>query len=228
MIHGLCDSTVLSNPNAYVQALHSEEFRKWVFSEKSGKLNKGRWRSDVFEGIHSDAPLDVEIGTGNGWGFQRQLNSHPDRLLVGLEIKFKPLMQSIRGALRSGSTNGRMVRYVGQQLHELFEEGEINDIHIYFPDPWTSPRKPSKRLTQKEVLSLWHKLQRPGSKVYFKTDSAEYFQWALRLMEKSSYQILNVSPNFYEGKNPDLKSMSFFEKLFVNEGRSIHYIELQN
>src|ERR1700692_907719 len=84
----------LPRPNVYTEALDGE-YSHIAFNEERAPLNKAKWRSDVFKAAN-EVPLDVEIGTGAGHHFSHYAYTHPKRLLVGLELKYKPLIQTIR------------------------------------------------------------------------------------------------------------------------------------
>ncbi len=167
----------LANQNAYTLALDNE-FKQFAFNEERTPLNKGKWRQEVFHAEDSK-PMDVEIGTGSGMHFADHANKYPDRLLVGLELKYKPLIQTIRRAHKDGLRNSAICRYHAFNLDLVFEKNEINNMYIHFPDPWVTPRKPKNRVVNRNILNLIYDMQRPGSFLEFKTDSREYFLWSL-------------------------------------------------
>ncbi|MCL4170972.1 UNVERIFIED_CONTAM: hypothetical protein GTU68_035507, partial [Idotea baltica] len=110
------------------------EFKDWSFDE-SAENNKGVWREKVFQ-CGEGMPMDLEIGTGNGTHFARLSESYPERKFIGLELKFKTLVQSIRRSLRAGCNNARMVKYRAEGVLDLFAPEELNNVYIHFPDPW--------------------------------------------------------------------------------------------
>ena len=71
-------------------------------------------------------------------------------------------------------------------------------------------------------------MQKPGSFLEFKTDSREYFLWALDEIKETKYQIEFQTLNLY-GSETIYKQNNFqttFEKIFVNQGIEINYIKL--
>jgi tRNA (guanine-N7-)-methyltransferase len=86
--------------------------------------------------------------SGTGYFFNQQALKYPERLLLGMELKYKPLVQTIRRAKRSGANNVAICRYHGFNIEELFEKNELDNVFIHFPDPWTSPKK-----TKESVLN---------------------------------------------------------------------------
>ncbi len=218
-------TSTLPKPNEYTLALEND-LRHVAFSEERAPSNKGQWRSVI--GIGAEMPLDVEIGTGNGLFFAHQSNHQPKRALVGLELKYKPLIQSIRRALRAGNRNVAIARFHAFNLDELFEPGEIHNVYIHFPDPWTSPKKPKNRLTNAWFLNMIHSLQAPGSFLHFKTDSREMFEWSLEEIKKTPYHVeyhtfdLHQSDSVWNEQN----FKTGFEKIFLSQGIQINFIRL--
>lgn len=215
----------LKKPNIYTTSLDGE-FSRFAFNEERAPLNKGKWRSEIFAADEAK-PMDVEIGTGNGFHFGHRATTVTDRLLVGLEIKYKPLVQSIRRAVKAGSTNAAICRYHAFNIADLFEKDEVNDIFIHFPDPWTSPKKPKNRVMNRAILELLHGLQRPGSKIEFKTDSREMFLWALKEIEQSPYEIEFQTLDLHKSEKAATNFVTFFEKIFLEEGIQINYALLK-
>ncbi len=211
-------------PNAYTLALDGE-FAHVAFNEERAPLNKGKWRSDVFKANES-MPMDLEIGTGAGHHFAYYTKENPDRLVVGLELKYKPLIQTIRRSVTGGSKNSAVARYHAFSVDELFAEGELNNVFIHFPDPWTSPKKPGNRVVNLRVLDWLYKLQRPGSHVDFKTDSRAYFLWALEEIKQSKFKVSYQTMNLHQSEFKDRNFVTGFEKIFVKQGLEINYIRL--
>ncbi|QDK39598.1 tRNA (guanine-N7)-methyltransferase [Bdellovibrio sp. NC01] len=202
------------------------EYSHVAFDEVRAPLNKGKWRSDVFR-ADANKPMDVEVGTGNGTHFAHHVTKHPERLLVGLELKYKPLIQTIRRAVNAGANNAAITRFHAFNIEDLFTEGEIDNVFIHFPDPWTSPKKPKNRFVQKRNLEILHRLQKPGSVIEFKTDSLVYFLWAMDEIRQSPYKIVYETQDLH---NSPIKEQNFetaFEKIFLREGIKINYVKLE-
>jgi tRNA (guanine-N7-)-methyltransferase len=215
----------LKIPNYYTAGIDGE-FREFAFNEERAPLNKGKWRSDVFK-VSNESPMDLEIGTGNGNHFQHHAVKNPQRCLVGIELKYKPLIQSIRGCLRKEAKNARICRYHAMNIDLLFEPGELNDVFIHFPDPWTSPRKPQNRFVNSRVLDLIFEMQRPGSFLEFKTDSREYFLWSMEQIRQARYKIIFETTNLHQSEKAQENFITQFERIFMRQGIEINYVRLQ-
>lgn len=217
---------LLPHQNAYTLALDGE-YRDYAFNEERAPENKGKWRSSVFK-CDEAQPLDVEIGTGAGMHFSYWAALHPERKLVGLELKYKPLIQSIRRAHATGQKNSAICRYHAFNLDLLFDKGEVNNVFIHFPDPWVTPRKPRNRVVNRNILEWIYEMQRPGSFLDFKTDSREYFLWALDEIKETRYKVEFQTLNLYNdgGKYFKENFQTSFEKIFVKQGIEINFIRL--
>jgi tRNA (guanine-N7-)-methyltransferase len=214
----------LKIPNYYTQAIDGE-FREYAFNEERAPLNRGKWRSEVFK-VGPEVPMDLEIGTGNGNHFQHRAVTHPERCLVGIELKYKPLIQSIRGCLRQGAHNARICRYHAMNLDLMFEPGELNNVFIHFPDPWVTPRKPKNRFVNARVLDWLFELQRPGSTLDFKTDSREYFLWSMEQIRTSKYKVVFETLNLHQTEMVKENFETQFEKIFLRQGIEINFVRL--
>lgn len=220
----LVETKTLPNPTEYVLALNGE-YRDWAYDEERCQQNRGHWRS-LF-GQPDSAALDLEIGTGNGYFFAHRAAINLDRLLVGIELKYKPLIQSIRRARRNGSVNARIARYDASCIEDLFAESELNHIFIHHPDPWPRKRDWKHRLIQDEFLKTLWPLMRAGSFVDFKTDSEDYFDWALPIFEKSQFKKLRATRDLHRSEWASDNFVTHFEQIFLQKGQPIFYCRFE-
>ncbi|MGE0762406.1 MAG: tRNA (guanosine(46)-N7)-methyltransferase TrmB [Bdellovibrionales bacterium] len=215
----------IPKPNIYIEALYGE-CGAFCLDEQDAPKQRGTWRQSVFRSSPNH-PLDLEIGTGNGYHFSHRAFSEPQRLLLGLELKYKPLIQSIRRCMRQNSTNARMARYNAVLTHELFAEGELNNVYIHFPDPWSKGRQHKHRLLQTEFLNRLWLAQKPGSFVEIKTDSRDYFEWALERIQESRYLLEAHSFDLHASPWAATNFVTQFESIFLREGIKINFALLR-
>ncbi len=221
----------IRRPTYYVEAIN-KEYRDFALDEERAETFRGEWREKVFAnapmaiGVTTikDMPLDLEIGTGHGLFFAHRAHQEPQRLLLGLEIKFKPLIQAIRRALKQGSTNARIARYDARVIGNLFAPGELDHVFIHHPDPWTKRSTHKHRLLQSEFLLRLSQLQRSGSFVDFKTDSGDYFFWAAEQFKNSPYKIERYSEDLHRSEWSDENFTTQFEKFYIDQGQPIYYL----
>lgn len=212
----------ITNPHAWIR-LMKEDYSDWAYDLDKAPEFKGVWREKIFN-CNANTPLDVEIGTGNGFFFEHRATQFPNRKIVGLEVKFKPLVQAIRRVLRANAiTQARIVRYNGRFIEDLFEPNEIDDVFIHHPDPWTRVKKHKKRLMTADFLNQLYGLQKPGSQLEFKTDSRDYFLWVEEHFKKTPYKLIRRTLNLHESEWSHLNFQTHFEKLFSMRKVEINY-----
>lgn len=217
----LVKSQNLPNPNKYVLMMQ-DEYKDWVFNEENVTKQKGVWRKLL--NLTEDAPLDLEIGTGNGYFFADYTKRNPNRTLLGMELKFKPLIQSIKRARALGNTNGYMLRYHASLLDDVFAAQELDNVFIYFPDPWPKKRHHKNRLINLEFLLNLFEQQKSGSYLEFKTDHPGYYEWVMERLPKTPYQILRQTDDLHKSEWANENFMTHFEKLWTSKGLKTHYV----
>jgi tRNA (guanine-N7-)-methyltransferase len=203
------------------------EYKGYAFDETLAQNSKGQWRELAFSTKDTQIPMDVEIGTANGWFFAHQAEKAPDRLILGIELKFKPLILAIRRVLAKNLSNARICRFHAAYLDLLFSDGEINNTYIHHPDPWTKRRKQKHRLMSHEFLDILYNKQRNNSFLDFKTDSRDYFFWAVEEIKKSKYKMIRYAENLHQSEWVSENFITQFENIFINQGLPIYYMRVE-
>lgn len=123
-----------------------------------------------------EAPVEIELGSGDGGFLMRYAELHPERNFLGIERLLGRIRKLERKAPRRGLTNVRGLRIdAAYFLRYLTPQGSVQSIHIYFPDPWPKKRHRSRRLVNAEFVRIAHTALVPGGWVYLRTDDEDYF-----------------------------------------------------
>lgn len=215
----------LPSPNIYAVALLNEN-TNFNYDEERAPQFKGAWRDKAFQ-VAAHAPLDVEIGIGNGYHFAHYVQQNPDRNIVGFELKYKPLIQTARRALATGQENFRVIRYSGNYMEDIFAAGEINNVYIHFPDPWAKARQLKNRLFSAEFLNSVMDLQTPGSFIEFKTDHEEYFLYVTEEVKKTKYSVERYTLDLHQSEWASENFQTHFEKLWTSKGLKSYMMRLR-
>ena len=220
-------TSAIPKPNEYILSLQNE-YSQYAYNEERCLGFKGQWRSQAFE-APVDAPMDLEIGTGNGTHFAHHVKTHTDRFLLGIELKYKPLIQTIRRAVKADcGSRARVLRYNALLVDHLFEKEELNDVYIHFPDPWEKKKKTWKhRIVSQEFLTTLHPLQKPKSFVQFKTDSKEYFDWFLEQLPENLYEVEMITRDLHKSEYANKNFCTQFESIFLAQNKPIYYLFLR-
>lgn len=202
--------------NPYLTKLR-DDLKSNYFDFDQAKEKKGGWKKDVFA-VSEETPLDLEIGTGNGFFFAHHCFQNPNRVLVGLEIKYKPLHQTLKRAESLGCINGRGIRMHASQVDQIFVPNEIDNTYIFFPDPWPKKRHHKNRLIQLDFLHTLFELQKKGSFLEFKSDNLEYFDWTVEKLKKSPYKMERLTNDLHQSEWAQENFQTHFEKLWTSKG----------
>lgn len=130
----------------------------------------------------------LEIGFGGGEHMAAQAGAHPDVLILGAEPFLNGAASAVRYIDEQGLNNIRMLQGDARDLMAALPDGCLDRAFILFPDPWPKTRHHKRRLVQAPVIDELARLLRPGGRLRFATDWADYADWSL--------QRINRSPDF--------------------------------
>ena len=213
----------ISKPNIYVQQMY-EQYADFVYDEVSARKWKGLWKEKVFKNLKGR--FHVEIGTGTGFHIAEKAVRNSKDSFIGIELKYKPLIQSIQRVLKMGSNNVRLARYNACQLNHLFENNEVNNIYIHFPDPWPKRRQKKHQLITSDFIKKTAIIQKQNSVVEIKTDCEEYFKTALYLFEKSGfYKLTCCLLDLHKSSLSSEQILTTFESLFIKKNQPIYFMQ---
>jgi tRNA (guanine-N7-)-methyltransferase len=121
----------------------------------------------------------LEIGFGGGEHMAGQAERRPDVLILGAE----PFQNGVASALRHvderGLANVRLQYGDARELMAHLPSGSLDRVFIMFPDPWPKARHHKRRLITAEVVEELARVLKPGGRLRFATDWADYADWAL-------------------------------------------------
>lgn len=164
-----------------------------------------------------DAPLEIDVGCGDG-GFLLDLAAaHPERDFLGLEKLLGRARKVVRQAARRGLTNVKALQIDSPYaVRHLLPPGGISRLHLLFPDPWPKAKHAKNRLVQPTFCQDVHRLLRPGGEWLFKTDHPEYFAEAVATIQASG---LFTATNWPADCFP--YPLTDFERQWLAEGKTI-------
>lgn len=133
---------------------------------------------EVQQHFATPAPLEVDLGCGDGTFLLEMAAHHPERNFLGVERLLGRVRKVCRRAEQRGLKNLRVLRLESlYTLQWLLPEGSINRLHLLCPDPWPKAKHHKRRLFQEPFLRAVHRTLIPGGEFLFKTDHPEYFEW---------------------------------------------------
>lgn len=183
---------------------------------------KGQWNA----WFKNDNPITLELACGKGEYSVNLGREHSDRNFIGVDIKGNRIYIGAKTALAEGLQNVAFMRAQIGQLTQYFDNNEVSEIWIIFPDPFLREGKAKNRLTHPRFLALYQQVLPPGAPIHLKTDSKELYDFTLETIEQQGCIIReNIVDIYGQGKATGaLGIQTHYEKMHLKEGRTIYYL----
>ncbi len=176
---------------------------------------------DVFFG--RSAPMELEIGFGNGEFLVRNAADNPDRNFLGIELTWASVRRALRRTAQQNLSNIAVTKCDAQVvLSRLFRPKSISRIYSLFPVPWPKERHARRRLFSTQFLRLAASRLRDGGEMQIVTDFEPLFQWVLEQVPGSGFRAESefIPARFqtkYERKWQEDGQETFFEIKLLKE-----------
>lgn len=170
--------------------------------------------SEVFGRI---APVEVDLGAGDGIYAEARARREPERDFVAVERLLGRASKIAKKSVRNRFFNLKVLRLESWYfIKNLCPAGSLDAITLRYPDPWPKRRHHGNRILNREFGKDAALAVKVGGLFKLTTDDREYFDWA----EKEMRHCLDWRTDpFWDGKN---EPTSEFEELFAKEGRQVY------
>lgn len=129
------------------------------------------------------APLVLEIGSGMGEATAAMAAADLERDLLAVEVHTPGVGSLLRRIESGGLTNVRVAEADGVEvLRELIRPGGLDEVRVFFPDPWPKSRHSKRRLVSASFADLVADRLRPGGRLHVATDAQSYADQALLVL----------------------------------------------
>jgi tRNA (guanine-N7-)-methyltransferase len=129
------------------------------------------------------APVELELGAGDGSFLLQYSAAHPEVDFLGVERLFGRLRKIDRKGRRQGLKNLRGLRMEATYLMDwMIAPASLSAIHVYCPDPWPKKRHHKRRLIQPAVAHLIANRIQPGGYLHCATDWPHYAEQMLAVL----------------------------------------------
>ena len=188
---------------------------------------KGKWNSDFFKNDH---PLVLELGCGKGEYSVGLAEKYPNKNFIGIDIKGARFWRGAKTAIDTGLHNVAFIRTQIELINHIFNENEVDEIWITFPDPQIKYKRTKHRMTNTEFLQLYKKILKPHGVVNLKTDSEFMHGYTLGLLHGEGHKVLYANHNVYinEGSPEEVTAFqTFYEKQYLAVNKAITFIRFK-
>lgn len=146
--------------------------------------------------LPANAAIVLEIGSAHGHFLVRYAGEHPAKTCLGVDLRGERVDRAKRKAERARLPNCHFIRAEARELIECLPPGiTFAEVWVLFPDPWPKKRHHKNRLLQPAFFDFLAARTIPGSRLYFRTDYAEYFhEVAAFLPALRTWQLDSAAP----------------------------------
>ena len=131
--------------------------------------------------IPAASEIWLEIGFGGGEHMAAQAARRPDVLILGVEPFLNGVASAVRHIDAAKLTNVRLRVGDARDLIAWLPDACLDRLFILFPDPWPKTRHAKRRLVNGVFLIEAGRVMKPGGRLRFATDWADYANQVLRL-----------------------------------------------
>ena len=132
------------------------------------------------------AEIWLEIGFGGGEHLAAQAARRPDVLSLGAEPFLNGVASALRHIEEGRLANVRLHAGDARDLMSALPDACLDRLFILFPDPWPKARHNKRRLIQPDFVAEAARLLKPGGRLRFATDWADYADQALATLRQSA------------------------------------------
>ena len=188
---------------------------------------KGNWNTSVFK---NDNPLVLELGCGKGEYSVALAKKYPNKNFIGIDIKGARFWRGAKTAVEENIPNVAFLRTQIELIEHAFEQKEVDEIWITFPDPQIKYKRTKHRMTNSGFLKLYKAILKPDGVVNLKTDSEFMHGYTLGLLHGEGHEVLYANHNVYkQGGSPEevTSIQTFYESQYLEKNKPITYIRFK-
>lgn len=166
-------------------------------------------------------PLVMEIGFGNGEALAAAAAADPARHYLGLEVHRPGVGRLLRSLDAQGTRNVSVIAHDAVEvLRTAIAAGTLDELRLYFPDPWPKARHHKRRIVQDEFVALVASRLRPGGLFHLATDWQAYAEHMVEVLERNP-QLVNIAGPGQSSPRPAWRIETHFERRGLRLGHAV-------
>ena len=168
------------------------------------------------------APLVVEIGFGNGEQLLFACGEEPQKNHVGIEVHAPGVGRLLQGAAAIDASHLRAYCHDAVEVltHEV-TDATLDEVRIYFPDPWHKKRHNKRRLVEPGFVALLARKLKAGGVLHLATDWDNYATQMLEVCDAEPL-LRNRAGAGGHVERPQWRRQTHFEARGLKLGHGVH------
>jgi len=183
---------------------------------------KGNW-GQFFK---NENKITLELACGKGEYATGLGKLYPQKNFIGVDLKGNRIWVGAKKALQEKLGNVAFLRTQIDMIGNYFDQKEVAEIWITFPDPQLRLSKIKKRLTHPKFLRMYQQFLIPGSYIHLKTDSPVLYQFTKLVIDKYACKLITDIEDVKNvpGITPELSIKTHYESLDIAQSQKVHYL----
>jgi tRNA (guanine-N7-)-methyltransferase len=153
----------------------------------------------------------LEIGFGNGEQLHFAGGNEPTRDFIGVEVHGPGVGRVLNALAADKLLNVRVYQHDAVEvLREEIADGSLDEVRIYFPDPWHKKKHNKRRLVNPAFVAMICDKLRVGGKLHLATDWENYAEQMFDVCEAEP-KLRNVAGPREAVPRPEWRRQTHFE-----------------
>ena len=167
---------------------------------------------DYRQAFGRDGPVVLEIGFGMGQSLVEMAAAAPDKNFIGVEVHRPGVGKLLHAMAESDVDNIRIYCHDAVEvLQRCIAPDSLDEVQIYFPDPWHKKRHNKRRLIQPGFVELLVTRMKPGGLLHVATDWENYAEQIMEVLSANA-QLLNTAGTGNYVPRPAQRPLTKFER----------------
>ena len=191
-----------------------------------GFSQKGKWNSF----FNNNNPIVLELGCGKGEYTVALAQNNPNINYIGIDIKGARFWRGAKTAIEENLPNVAFLRTQIELIDLCFDENEVAEIWITFPDPQIKHTRLVHRLTNLSFLKKYHQILKKDGIVHLKTDSEFMHGYTIGLLQGLDQEIMYAHHHIYNNQETPKEAtnvQTFYEKQYLEKSKAITYLKFK-
>ncbi len=157
------------------------------------------------------APKILDIGSGMGETLIKLAQQHPENDYIAVEVHRPGVGSLIKNAAAQGLQNVRVINHdvIDVMKHQL-PDRSLDEVYIFFADPWPKKRHHKRRLVNPEFLGLLKPKLKTNARIFLATDWADLAEHMLTVCDQDA-DLFNVAGAGHYTPRPLWRPVTKFE-----------------
>jgi tRNA (guanine-N7-)-methyltransferase len=164
----------------------------------------------------NDAPVEIEIGSGDGTFLLTRATATPIRNVLGIERAPAKARRLAARVARLAVPHVRMLQADAACVLAIVPRASVAAYHVYFPDPWPKRRHLRRRIFTAAFVRALGRTLALGGDLYVATDVGPYMRLIRAAILAGAFTEVEATAD-----HPGLTTA--FARKYCAEGRPLHF-----